>query len=100
MFAISLHRYIAICLGKAISLERLLPDNSSLLILKYLATVSLIKSQEITFSLSYLNSLIIFSASSMVMGLCVKEALATTLLNTPSNSRMLESILLAILERI
>ena len=71
-----------------------------MLILKYLATVSLIKSQEITFSFSYLNSFIIFSANSMVIGLCVSEALATILLNTPSNSLIFESILFAILERI
>ena len=68
--------------------------------LKYFATVSFIKSQEITFSFSYLNSFIIFSASSIVIGLCVNEALATILLKTPSNSLMLESILLEILERI
>ena len=69
-------------------------------ILKYLETVSLIKSQEITFSFSYLNSLIMFSASSIVIGLCVKDALATILLKTPSSSLMLESILFAMFERI
>ena len=68
--------------------------------LKYLATVSLIKSQDITFSFSYLNSLIIFSESSIVIGLCVSEALATILLNTPSNSLIFESILFAIFESI
>ena len=76
------------------------PDKSSLAILKYLATVSFIKSQEITFSLSYLNSFIMFSANSIVIGLCVREALATILLNTPSNSLMFESILLAMFESI
>ena len=100
MLATSLQRYIAICLGKAISLDLLFPAKSSLLILKYFATVSLIKSDEITFSLSYLNSFMIFSANSIVIGLCVREALATILLNTPSNSLMFESILFAISERI
>ena len=100
MLATSRQRYIAICLGNAISFDLLFPDKSSLFILKYLATVSFIKSQEITFSFSYLNSFIIFSANSIVIGLCVSEALATILLNTPSNSLILESILLAIFERI
>ena len=68
--------------------------------LKYLATVSFIKSQDITFSLSYLNSFIIFSANSIVIGLCVRDALATILLKTPSNSLMFESILFAILDKI
>ena len=68
--------------------------------LKYFAIVSFIKSLEITFSLSYLNSFIIFSASSIVIGLCVKEALATILLKTPSSSLMLESIFVAISDKI
>ena len=100
MFAISLQRNIAICLGNAISLDLLFPAKSSLLILKYLATVSFIKSQHITFSFSYLNSFIIFSANSIVIGLCVSDALATILLNTPSNSLIFESILFAILDKI
>ena len=100
IFATSLHRYIAICLGNAISLDLLLPARSSLSMLKYFATVSLIKSWEITFSLSYLNSLIMFSANSIVIGLCVNEALATISLKTPSNSLMLESILVAISDSI
>ena len=93
--ATSLHKYIAICLGKAISLDLFSPDSSSLFMLKYFATVSFIKSQDITFSFSYLNSFIIFSASSIVIGLCVREALATILFKTPSNSLMFESILFA-----
>ena len=68
--------------------------------LKIFAIVSFIKSLEITFSLSYLNSFIIFSASSIVIGLCVKEALATILLKTPSSSLMLESIFVAISDKI
>ena len=60
MFAISLQRYIAICLGNAISFDLFSPDNSSLSMLKYFETVSFIKSHDITFSLSYLNSFIIF----------------------------------------
>ena len=68
--------------------------------LKYFATVSFIKSQDITFSLSYLNSFIIFSASSIVIGLCVREALATILFNTPSSSLMFESIFVAMSESI
>ena len=82
------------------SIDLLFPDKSSLSILKYLATVSFIKSQDITFSFSYLNSLIVYSANSIVIGLWVKEAIATTLLNTPSNTLMFESILFAMLERI
>ena len=82
--ATSLHRYIAICLGNAISFERLLLDKSSLLILKYLATVSFTKSAESTFSFAALNSLIVFSANSIVIGVCVSEAVAMILLNTPS----------------
>ena len=100
MFAISLHRYIAICLGKAISFDLLLLAKSSFSMLKYLETVSFMKSQDITFSLSYLNSFIIFSASSIVIELCVNEALATILLNTPSSSLMFESILFAMFESI
>ena len=53
-----------------------------------------------TFSLSYLNSFIIFSANSIVIGLWVNEALATILLNTPSNSLMFESIFVAISDNI
>ena len=98
--ATSLHRYIAICLGNAISFDLLLPDRSSLSILKYLLTVSFIKSQDITFSFWYLNSFIIFSANSIVIGVWVKDALATILLNTPSNSLIFESILVAILDNI
>ncbi len=41
-----------------------------------------------------------FSANSIVIGLCVNEALATILLKTPSNSLMLESILVAISDSI
>ena len=65
MFATSLHRYIAICLGKAMSFDLLFPAKSSLSMLKYFETVSFMKSQDITFSLSNLNSFIIFSASSI-----------------------------------
>ena len=82
------------------SFDLLLPANSSLFMLKYFATVSFIKSLDITFSLSYLNSFIIFSANSIVIGVCVKEALATILLNTPSNSLIFESILVAISDKI
>ena len=98
--ATSLHKYIAICLGNAISLDLLLPASSSLSILKYLATVSFIKSQEIIFSLSYLNSFIIFSANSIVIGLWVKDARATILLKTPSSSLIFESIFVAISDKI
>ena len=91
---------MAICLGNAISLDLLFPDKSFLSILKYFATVSLIKSQDITFSLSYLNSLIIFSANSIVIGLWIKDALATILLKTPSSSLILESILFAMSDKI
>ena len=82
------------------SLDLLFPAKSSFSMLKYFETVSFIKSQEITFSLSYLNSFIIFSASSIVIELCVKEALATILLKTPSSSLIFESILFAMFERI
>ena len=82
------------------SLDLLLPDKSSLFILKYLETVSFIKSADITFSLSYLNSFIIFSASSIVIELWVNEALATILLNTPSSSLIFESIFVAISDNI
>ena len=58
------------------------------------------KSLEITFSLSYLNSFIIFSANSIVIGLCISDALATILLNTPSNSLMFESIFVAMSDKI
>ena len=91
---------MAICLGNAISFERLLLDKSSLLILKYLATVSLTKSDESTFSFAALNSFIVFSANSIVIGVCVSEAVAIILLNTPSNSLIFESILFAILDKI
>ena len=98
--AISLHKYIAICLGKAISADLLFPDKSKGSILKYLPTVSLIKSLDITFSLSALKSFIIFSANSLVIGECTKDARATILLNTPSNSLIFESTLVAILDKI
>ena len=98
--AISLHRYIAIYLGKAISLDLLSLAKSSLLTLKYLATVSFIKSADITFSLCCLNSFIVFSASSIEIGSLLREAIATILLNTPSNSLMFESILLAMFDNI
>ena len=58
------------------------------------------KSLEITFSLSYLNSFIIFSANSIVIGLCISDALATILLKTPSNSLMFESIFVAMSDKI
>ena len=73
----------------------MLPAKSSLSMLKYFEIVSFMKSLEITFSLSYLNSFIIFSANSIVIGLCISDALATILLNTPSNSLMFESIFVA-----
>ena len=57
--------------------------------------MSCINSDDITFSFLEINSLITFSASSIVIGICVKEALATILLNTPSSSLMLESIFVA-----
>ena len=100
MLATSLHKYIAICRGKAISFDLLSPANSFLSILKYFATVSWINSDDITFSFLEINSLITFSASSIVIGLCVREALATILLNTPSNSRMFESIFAAMFAKI
>ena len=75
-------------------------DKSSLLILKYLATVSFTKSAESTFSFAALNSLIVFSANSIVIGVCVSEAVAMILLNTPSNSLILESILFAMFDNI
>ena len=56
-------------------------------------------SEEITLSFLEINSFITFSASSIVIGLCVSDALATILLNTPSNSLILESILLAIFDK-
>ena len=77
------------------SFERFSPASSFLSILKYFATVSCINSEDITFSFLAINSFITFSASSIVIGLCVREALATILLNTPSNSRMFESIFVA-----
>ena len=70
-----------------------------MLTLKYFATVSFIKSDEITFSLCCLNSLIVFSANSIEILSLFKEAIATILLNTPSNSLMFESILLAIFDK-
>ena len=45
--------------------------SNTLLFPKYLATVSFIKSQEITFSLSALNSLIMFSAKLILIGECM-----------------------------
>ena len=57
-------------------------------------------SEEMTFSFLNINSLITFSASSIVIGLCVRDARATILLNTPSNSRILESIFVAISAKI
>ena len=57
-------------------------------------------SEDITFSFLEINSLITFSASSIVIGLCVREARATILLNTPSNSRIFESIFVAISAKI
>ena len=95
IFATSLHKYIAICLGRATSLDLLFPAKSFLSILKYFETMSCINSDDITFSFLEINSLITFSASSIVIGICVKEALATILLNTPSSSLMLESIFVA-----
>ena len=71
--AISLHRYIAICLGNAISFDLLLPAKSSLSMLKYLLTVSFIKSQDITFSFSYLNSFIIFIKSGLYASITFAE---------------------------
>ena len=68
--------------------------------MKYLATVSFTKSEERTFSLAALNSLMVFSANSIVIGVCVSEAVAMILLNTPSNSLIFESILLAIFANI
>ena len=88
------------CLGNVISFDFLALAKSSLLTLKYLATVSFIKSEEITFSLCCLNSFIVFSANYIEIGSLFKEAIATILLNTPSNSLMFESILLEIFERI
>ena len=73
---------------------------SFLFMLKYFATVSLIKSLDITFSLFSLNSFIINSACSIVIGLCVNAALATILLKTPSSSRMFESIVAAMFDNI
>ena len=96
ILATSLHKYIAICLGLATSFDLLFPAKSFLSILKYFATTSWIKSEDITFSFLDMNSFITFSANSIVIGICVKEALATILLNTPSNSRIFESILAAI----
>jgi len=73
---------------------------SSLFTLKYFATVSLIKSAEITFSLCCLNSFIVFSANSIDIGSLLREAIATILLNTPSSSLIFESILLAMFDNI
>ena len=73
---------------------------SFLFMLKYFATVSFMKSLDITFSLFNLNSFIISSACSIVIGLCVNAALATILLKTPSSSRMFESIFVAIFDNI
>ena len=41
-----------------------------------------------------------FSANSILIGECINEALATILLNTPSNSLIFESIFVAILDNI
>ena len=76
--------------------DLLSPAKSFLSILKYFDTTSCINSDEITFSFLDMNSFITFSASSIVIGLCVSDALATILLNTPSNSLMFESIFVAI----
>ena len=96
----SLDKNIAICLGKVISFDLLSLAKSFLSTLKYLATVSLINSAEITFSLCCLNSFIVFSANSIEIGSLLSEAIATILLNTHSNYLIFESILFAIFERI
>ena len=93
-----LHKYIAICLGRAISFERLEPFKSLTVILKYFATVSWIKSYESTFSLFVTTSLIALSAISIVIGAWVKEDVAINLFKVPSNSLILESIFVAILD--
>ena len=78
------------------SLDLLEPFKSFELMLKYFATVSWIKSEEITLSFWETISLIAFSAISIVIELLVNDDFAISLFNVPSSSLILESILFAI----
>ena len=93
---IFLDRYMAICLGFAISLLLLLDLIWSKVIPKCSQTTSMISCGVISFGLSgemmFCNSSI---ATSMVICLCSKLEYASNLFKAPSSSRILDLILVA-----